>query len=72
MFPSHYKVHLEFDQSILACLPPDGHSLATGQMYIATGWVLFATGQIHTATGQIHTAARRDRKYTELNWWLSG
>ena len=52
MSPSHYKVHLEFDQSILARLPPDGHSLATGRMYIATGWVLPATGQIHTATGQ--------------------
>ena len=37
MSPSHYKVHLEFDQSILARLPLDGHSLATGQMYIATG-----------------------------------
>ena len=41
--PSHYKVHLEFDQSIFG-LPPDGHSLATRRMYIATGW-------IHTATG---------------------
>ena len=58
MSPSHYKVHLEFDQSILARLPPDGHSLATGRMYIATG-------RIHTATGW-------DRKYTELNWWGSG
>ena len=51
MSPSHYKVHLEFDQSILACLPPDGHSLATGWMYIATGWVLPTIGWIHTATG---------------------
>ena len=51
--PSHYKVHLEFDQSIFG-LPPDGHSLATRRMYIATGW-------IHTATGW-------DREYTELNW----
>ena len=52
MSPSHYKVHLEFDQSILAHLPPDGHSLTTGQMYIATGWVLPGTGWVHTATGQ--------------------
>ena len=52
MSPSHYKVHLEFNQSILARLPLDGHSLATGWMYIATGWVLPATGQIYTATGQ--------------------
>ena len=62
--PSHYKVHLEFDQSIFG-LPPDGHSLATGWMYIATGQILPATGWIHTATGW-------DRKYTELNWWGSG
>ena len=65
MSPSHYKVHLEFDQSILARLPLDGHSLATGWMYIATAWVLPAIGWIHTATGW-------DRKYTELNWWGSG
>ena len=65
MSPSHYKVHLEFNQSILARLPLDGHSLATGQMYIATRWVLPATGQMYTATGW-------DRKYTELNWWGSG
>ena len=37
-----------------ARLPPDGHSLATGRMYIATGQILPATGWIHTAT-------RRDR-----------
>ena len=65
MSPSHYKVHLKFDQSILARLPLDGHSLATRQMYIATGWVFPAIGRIHTATG-------RDRKYTELDWWGSG
>ena len=59
--PSHYKVHLEFDQSILARLPLDGHSLATRQMYIATRRVFPAIRWIHTATG-------RDRKYTELNW----
>ena len=65
MSPSLYKVHPEFDQSILARLPLDGHSLATGQMYIATGWVFPAIRRIHTATGW-------DRKYTELNWWGSG
>ena len=66
MSPLHSnKVHLKFDQSILTRLPPDGHSLAIGQMHIATGWVLPATGRIHTATGQ-------DRKYTELNRWGSG
>ena len=65
MSPSLYKVHPEFDQSIFACLPLDGHSLATGQMYITTGRVFPAIGQIHTATGW-------DRKYTELNWWGSG
>ena len=63
MSPSHYKVHPEFDQSILARLPQDGHSLATGQMYIATTQVFPATGQIYTATG---------RMYSELNWWHSG
>ena len=65
MSPSHYKVHLEFDQSILAYLPPDGHSLATGRMYITTGQVLPAIGWIHTTTGW-------ERKYTELNQWGSG
>ena len=64
MSPSHYKVHLEFAQSIFG-LPLDGHSLTTRWMYIATGQVLPAIGRIHTATGQ-------DRKYTELNWWDSG
>ena len=53
MSPLHYnKVHLKFDQSMLARLPPDGHSLAIGQMYIATGQVLPATRWIYTATGQ--------------------
>ena len=66
MSPIHSnKVHLKFDQSILARLPLDGDSLAIGQMHIATEWVLPATRQIHTATGQ-------DRKYTELNQWGSG
>ena len=63
MSPSHYKVHLEFAQSILGL--SDRHSLATGWMYIAIGQVFPATGWIHTATGW-------DRKYTELNWWGSG
>ena len=44
-------------------MPQDGHSLATGQMYIATAWVFPATGQIYTATR---------RMYSELNWWRSG
>ena len=35
-----------------ACLPPDGHSLAIGQMCTATGWVLPATGWLYIATGQ--------------------
>ena len=50
-------------QLINTCMPQDGHSLATGQMYIATAWVFPATGQIYTATG---------RMYSELNWWHSG
>ena len=60
----HYKVQLEFDQSIFG-LPPDGHSLATRRMYIATRQTLSATRWIHTATGW-------DKKYTELNWSGSG
>ena len=68
MSPLHSnKVHLKFDQSILARLPLDGHSLAIGQMHTATGWVLAATRQMHTATGWvlpatgwIHTATRQE------------